>query len=58
MRWSSYFIAKERKSVSSHTNRFKPVTAMSINKDTSNFCTKKKFLKIFFIAALDGPIHA
>jgi hypothetical protein len=33
---TSYFIAKERKSVSSHTNRFKPITAMSINKDTSN----------------------
>ena len=31
---------------------------MSINKDTSNFCTTKKFLKIVSIAALDGPTYA
>ena len=46
MRWSSYFIAKERKGVSSHKTIFKPITAMSINKDTSNFLYNKKFLKI------------
>jgi len=33
MRCSSYFIAKERKSASSHTNRFKPITPMSVYKD-------------------------
>ena len=34
MYWSNYFIAKERKSISLHTNSFKPITAMSIYKDT------------------------
>ena len=34
MRWSSYFIAKERKRISLHPNRFKPITFMSVDKDT------------------------
>jgi hypothetical protein len=43
MRRCSYFIAKERKSISLHTNSFKPITSVSINKDT--IFRNKIFLK-------------
>jgi len=52
MRWSSYFIAKERTSASSYTNRFKPITSMSADNDKTNIPQNS------WIDVLDGAAYA